>query len=180
MLAVAAGVSIGTVSNTLNHPERVTAETRERVMAAVQELGFVPNQQARVLTGAPSRTIGLMVVDLISPFFMEVAHAVEQAASEAGYVVILCNSENLAERQDQRLKLLAAQRVVGALLTFVLIIAVLMLIISAIMWAIASAHGNYSTASKGRVGVLVSVGAAALAGAGVAWMNWLIALGDQL
>ncbi len=116
-VAVAAGVSIGTVSNTLNHPERVTAETRERVMAAVQELGFVPNQQARVLTGAPSRTIGLMVVDLISPFFMEVAHAVEQAASEAGYVVILCNSENLAERQDQRLKLLAAQRVVGALLT---------------------------------------------------------------
>ena len=70
--------------------------------------------------------------------------------------------------------------VIGALLMFVLIIAVLMLIVSAIVWAIASAHGNYSTASKGRVGVLVSVGAAALAGAGVAWMNWLINLGQQL
>ena len=70
--------------------------------------------------------------------------------------------------------------VVGALLTFVLIVAVLMLIVSAIVWAIASAHGNYSTASKSRVGVLVSVGAAALAGAGVAWMNWLIALGQRL
>ena len=70
--------------------------------------------------------------------------------------------------------------VVGALLTFVLIVAVLMLIVSAIVWAIASAHGNYSTACKGRVGVLVSVGAAALAGEGVAWMNWLINLGQQL
>lgn len=70
--------------------------------------------------------------------------------------------------------------VVGALLTFVLIIAVLMLIISAIVWAIASAHGNYATASKGRTGVLVSLGAAVLAGAGVTWMNWLLNLGQQL
>ena len=70
--------------------------------------------------------------------------------------------------------------VVGALLTFVLIVAVLMLIVSAIVWAIATAHGNYATASKGRTGVLVSLGAAVLAGAGVAWMNWLIAIGDQL
>ncbi len=68
----------------------------------------------------------------------------------------------------------------GALLTFVLIIAVLMLIISAIMWAIASVHGNYSTAGKGRVGVLVALGAAALAGGGVAWMNWLLNVGSGL
>jgi hypothetical protein len=70
--------------------------------------------------------------------------------------------------------------VVGALLTFVLIVAVLMLIVSAIVWAIATAHGNYATASKGRIGVLVSVGAAVLAGGGVAWMNWLLDLGQQL
>ena len=70
--------------------------------------------------------------------------------------------------------------VVGALLTFVLIVAVLMLIVSAIVWAIATAHGNYATASKGRIGVLVSVGAAVLAGGGVAWMNWLLSLGSRL
>ncbi|MGE3194818.1 MAG: DUF6112 family protein [Microbacteriaceae bacterium] len=70
--------------------------------------------------------------------------------------------------------------VVGALLTFVLIVAVLMLIVSAIVWAIATAHGNYAAASKGRIGVLVSVGAAVLAGGGVAWMNWLLNLGQQL
>lgn len=116
-VAASAGVSIGTVSNTLNHPERVIPQTREKVLAAVEQLGFVPNQQARVLTGAPSQTIGLVVVDLVSPWFMEVAHAVEQAASEAGHAVFLCNSENETTRQDQRLQLLAAQRVVGALLT---------------------------------------------------------------
>ena len=70
--------------------------------------------------------------------------------------------------------------VVGALLTFVLIVGVLVLIVSAIIWAIATAHGNYATASKGRTGVLVSLGAAVLAGAGVTWMNWLLNLGQQL
>ncbi len=70
--------------------------------------------------------------------------------------------------------------VIGALLMFVLIIAVLMLIVSAICWAVAAAHGNYSAAAKGRVGVLVALGAAALTGGGVAWMNWLIALGQRL
>ena len=70
--------------------------------------------------------------------------------------------------------------VIGALLMFVLIIAVLMLIVSAIVWAIATAHGNYATASKGRIGVLVSVGAAVLAGGGVTWMNWLLTVGSSL
>ena len=70
--------------------------------------------------------------------------------------------------------------IVGALLTFVLIVAVLMLIVSAIIWAVSASSGNYSAAAKGRVGVLVALGAAALAGGGVAWMNWLIALGRQL
>ena len=69
---------------------------------------------------------------------------------------------------------------VGALLTFVLIVAVLMLIVSAIIWAIATAHGNYATASKGRTGVLVALGAAVLAGPGVTWMNWLLNLGQLL
>lgn len=70
--------------------------------------------------------------------------------------------------------------VIGALLTIVLIVAVLMLIVSAIVWAIATANGNHAIASKGRTGVLVALGAAVLAGGGVAWMNWLVALGDQL
>jgi hypothetical protein len=70
--------------------------------------------------------------------------------------------------------------IIGALLTFVLIVAVLMLIISAIVWAVSSAHGNPHSAVKGKAGVLVALGAAALAGAGVAWMNFLLNLGETL
>lgn len=70
--------------------------------------------------------------------------------------------------------------IAGALLTLVLIVAVLMLIISAIAWATATAHGNYTTASKSRTGILVALGAAILAGAGVAWLNWLITVGASL
>jgi steroid 5-alpha reductase family enzyme len=70
--------------------------------------------------------------------------------------------------------------VIGAVLTIVLIVAVLMIIISAIIWAIATSTGNHAVASKARNGLLVAIGAAALAGCGVAWMNWLIQLGGQL
>ena len=72
------------------------------------------------------------------------------------------------------------KQVVGALFMFVLIIAVLMLIVSAIVWAIASSHGNYQAAAKARAGLWVSVGAAALAGAGVAWVNFLLDVGTRL
>ncbi|OJU41512.1 MAG: hypothetical protein BGN97_10090 [Microbacterium sp. 69-10] len=71
-------------------------------------------------------------------------------------------------------------QVVGALLMFVLIIAVLMLIVCAITWAIASSHGNHHAAAKARTGLFVAVGAAALAGAGVAWVNFLLNVGDTL
>ncbi|TFD79233.1 DUF6112 family protein [Cryobacterium fucosi] len=70
--------------------------------------------------------------------------------------------------------------VIGAALTLVLIVAVLMIIVSAIIWAVATSTGNHAVASKARGGLLVALGAAALAGAGVAWMNWLIDLGGQL
>lgn len=70
--------------------------------------------------------------------------------------------------------------VVGALLMFVLIIAVLMLSISAIVWAISSSTGNPHTATKARIGAWVALGAAALAGAGVTWVNFLLDVGDRL
>lgn len=72
------------------------------------------------------------------------------------------------------------QSIVGALLTFVLIIAVLMLILSAVTWALASANGNFQTAIRARVGVWVACGAAALAGIGVAWVNFLLDVGAGL
>ena len=70
--------------------------------------------------------------------------------------------------------------VIGALMTTVLIVAVLMMIVCAATWAVASAHGNYQTAIKARTGLLVAVGAAALDGAGIAWLNFLLSIGPTL
>lgn len=72
------------------------------------------------------------------------------------------------------------REVIGALLTFVLIIAVLMLILCAITWAIASANGHHAAATKARIGAWTALGAAVLAGGGVAWLNWLVELGASL
>lgn len=116
-VAARAGVSVGTVSNTINHPEMVRPHTRRAVEQAIAELRFVPNQQARVLTGASNNVIALVVLDLMSPFFMEAASAVERAANEAGHMMILCDSENTRDRESALLQLLAAQRVRGVLLT---------------------------------------------------------------
>ena len=116
-VAARAGVSVGTVSNTINHPEMVRPDTRKVVEKAIAELGFVPNQPARVLTGASSQVIALVVLDLMSPFFMEMASAVERAANEAGQMMILCDSENARDRERALLQLLAAQRVRGVLVT---------------------------------------------------------------
>ena len=70
--------------------------------------------------------------------------------------------------------------IVGALLMFVLVTAVLMLIVCASIWAIASSSGNYQAATKARTGLFVALGAAALAGAGVAWVNFLLDVGAEL
>lgn len=69
---------------------------------------------------------------------------------------------------------------IGALLTVVLIVSVLMLIVSAITWAICTSNGNYQGAVKARIGCFVAGGAAVLAGAGVAWANFLIGVGERI
>lgn len=67
--------------------------------------------------------------------------------------------------------------IVGALLTVVLVVSVLMLAVCAIGWAIASAAGNYQAVTRARAGLWVAIGAAALAGGGVTWMNFLLRTG---
>jgi LacI family transcriptional regulator len=116
-VAVRAGVSLGTVSNVLNRPERVGVATRERVLAAIDELGFVRNEAARQLRAGQSRTIGLLVLDIGNPFFTDMAAGVERAAATAGLSVVLCNSGEDPDRQDHYLNLLQEQRAYGILVT---------------------------------------------------------------
>ena len=80
-VAVAAGVSLGTVSNVLNRPDRVSTRTRERVEKVMAELGFVRNESARQLRAGRSRTLAYVVLDAANPFFTDVARGVEDAAA---------------------------------------------------------------------------------------------------
>ena len=112
-----AGVSVGTVSNVLNRPETVAASTRQRVMEAIRELGFVRNEAARHLRAGRSRIVGLIVLDVANPFFTDVARGVEQLADEHNTMVVLCNSGENPERERRHLEQLVEQRVLGVLIT---------------------------------------------------------------
>lgn len=93
-VAKRAGVGVATVSRVLNNSGYARPETRERVHRAAAELGFVPSQLARGLVSRSSETIGLVIPDITNPFFPAVTRGVEDGASEAGYTVFLCNTDN--------------------------------------------------------------------------------------
>jgi len=112
-----AGVSVGTVSNVLNRPDIVRPEKRQRVLAAIHELGFVRNESARQLRAGRSRTIGLVVLDVANPFFTDVARGAELAADEHNLVVVLCDSGGQKARESRYLDHFEAQRVLGVLIT---------------------------------------------------------------
>jgi len=101
----------------LNRPDVVADDTRRKVLSAIEDLGFVRNESARQLRTGTARAIGLIVPDVSNPFFTDVARGAEDAASDAGHVVILCNSDESEQRQDRHLQLLAEQRVHGVLIT---------------------------------------------------------------
>ncbi|WP_419818089.1 LacI family DNA-binding transcriptional regulator [Glaciibacter flavus] len=116
-VAAAASVSVGTVSNVLNRPDKVASETVARVHAAIAELGFVRNDAARQLRAGKSRSIGMVVLDVGNPFFTDVARGAEDRAAEAGLALLLGNSDEKAEREATYLDLFEEQRVAGVLIT---------------------------------------------------------------
>ena len=116
-VAGAAGVSVGTVSNVLNRPEKVSPETVARVLGVIDRLGFVRNDAARQLRAGRSRTIGLVVLDLRNPFFTEVARGAEERAGVDGLSVLVANSDEKQDREATHLDLFEEQRVFGVLVT---------------------------------------------------------------
>ena len=116
-VAARAGVSLGTVSNVLNRPNRVSTSTRARVDQAMAELGFVRNESARQLRAGTSRTLAYVMLDAGNPFFTDVARGMESAAEAADLSLVLCNSGQREQREQQHLHLLQQQRVQGVLVT---------------------------------------------------------------
>ena len=116
-VAAAAGVSLGTVSNVLNRPDRVSNATRERVERAMAELGFVRNESARSLRTGRTQSLAYVMLDAGNPFFTDVAQGIELAAEDAGLSLFLCNSDGRTARERAHLAHLQQQRVQGILIT---------------------------------------------------------------
>jgi len=116
-VALRAGVSVGTVSNVMNHPDKVAQSTVARVQAAIDELGFIRNEAARQLRDGRSKTIGLVVLDVRNPFFTDVARGAEDKAASAGLTVTLGNSDENTLREATYLDLFEQQRVHGVLIS---------------------------------------------------------------
>jgi LacI family transcriptional regulator len=116
-VAQLAGVSVGTVSNVVNRPEKVAAETRAQVEAAIARLNFVPNRGAADLRSGRSSMIGLVVADTADACFAELSRGVLEAAGERESVVVLTTSRGQSDEERRNLSMLERQRVAGVLLT---------------------------------------------------------------
>lgn len=93
-VARAAGVSLGTVSNALNHPEKVRPKTLEQINEAIDRLGYVPNQGARQLAGGASRVFGLVLPRLDHAFSLQIANGVQAEARRNGYDLLIASAGN--------------------------------------------------------------------------------------
>ena len=111
-----AEVSVGTVSNALNRPDRVAPKTLERVLAAIKELQFVPNSSARQLRAGSLQTIGAIVLDISNPYFTEVARGIEDRLAEDGFTLMLASSDRDPDREERYLNLFEQHGAQGVIL----------------------------------------------------------------
>lgn len=116
-VAALAGVSLGTVSNVLNRPDKVAPTTVDRVQSAIATLGFVRNDSARQLRAGRSSTVGLIVLDGGNPFFTDVARGAEDAAMDKGLAVLIGNSDESTDRERTYVDLFEERRVAGLLIS---------------------------------------------------------------
>jgi LacI family transcriptional regulator len=108
-----ARVSTATVSRVLNNKGLVKSTTRARVLRAVEELKYSPNLHARSLAGGKSRSLGVIVSNIDNPFFLDVYRAVETGARDAGYEVIMADTDYSSERLVTNVRLMIGRRVAG-------------------------------------------------------------------
>lgn len=107
-----AGTSTAVVSYVINNgPRPVAPATRERVLAAIKELGYRPDRVAQAMASRRTDLMGMIVPDARQPFFAEMAHAVEQAAAERGKMVLVGNSDYRDEREVHYLRAFLGMRV---------------------------------------------------------------------
>ncbi|MBK7894838.1 MAG: LacI family DNA-binding transcriptional regulator [Anaerolineaceae bacterium] len=115
-VAALAGVSRQTVSRAINDKGEISPATKEKVMAAVQQLGYQPNRQAQSMVTQRTQTVGLVIPDISNLFFPEVARGVQDTARKHNYNVLLCNTDDDPDEEIRMLHSLAAQGVDGIII----------------------------------------------------------------
>lgn len=108
-VAAAARVSVATVSRALSSPHLVNQVTRERVLAVATELGYRPSPAARSLITGRTANIGIVVPDLGNPFFTGVLKSVQARAREAGYAVLVGDSDEDPAAEEELVRMMAKQ-----------------------------------------------------------------------
>jgi LacI family transcriptional regulator len=115
-VAKRASTSVATVSAVVNNSSYVSPALREKVEQAIAELRYSPNHLARSLARQTSHTIGIVIPDIANTFFSEVVRGAEDKVKEAGYTLILGNSDNQVEKEELYLNVFLSKRVDGILL----------------------------------------------------------------
>ncbi len=115
-VAKRAGVAPITVSRYINNSGYCSLEARQRIKTAIAELGYIPNRLASGLRSKRTNTLALVLTDITNPFFTTIARGVEDTASDAGYTVIYCNTDESVSEEQKYLHMLLEQRVDGILL----------------------------------------------------------------
>ena len=107
-VAALAGVSPATVSRVMNGTAKVDPEKKERVLRAIEETGFVPNEVARTLFRKSAKTIGLIVPSIRNPYFTELAAHVDTMALQYGFRPFLCNTGYDPEKERAAVQMLVS------------------------------------------------------------------------
>jgi len=115
-VAERAKVSKATVSRVLNHNPQVKDEIRERVLRAIEELGYRPSAIARNLATNRSNVIGLILPDITNPYFPVIARGIEDAAHQLGYSLFISNTDNDPKREQEYIHKMVEQQVGGIVL----------------------------------------------------------------
>jgi LacI family transcriptional regulator len=115
-VAAAAGVSVATVSNVLNDPEKVAPETRERVLKVIADLGYVRNEAARHLRAGRSLSVGFIAYDITNPYFADMLGGFESVAETHGMRALIMNSGQSERRESTSLSLMQELRAEGVVI----------------------------------------------------------------
>lgn len=110
-------MSTATVSRFMNQKGGIRDKTRQRILAAVDELNYIPDAVARSMVNKNTKTIGVIIPDINNPFFPLVVSGIEHQAREKGYFTILCNSNESPEIEREQIRILLERNVDGFIIT---------------------------------------------------------------